>query len=72
MSELARRADEIQGIAQSCKTINDLARKLGWSMEVARHANQALNLNLPDAKLRTGPATAGRAVPKPQKKGASK
>jgi hypothetical protein len=70
MSELIERADEIRGISQSCKTINDLARKLGWSMETARHASETLGLNLPDARLRTGPRTEAKAVPKPQKKGA--
>jgi hypothetical protein len=68
MSEIETRADEIRGIAQSCKTINDLARKLGWSMEITRHANTVLSLDLPDARLKTGPATAGRAVPKPVKR----
>jgi hypothetical protein len=72
MSELETRADEIRGIAQSCKTINDLAKRLGWSMEITRHANTVLSLDLPDARLKTGPATAGRAVPKPTKKGAGK
>lgn len=72
MSEIIDRADEIRGISQSCKTINDLARKLGWSMEVSRHARDVLGLDLPDAKLKTGPATAGRAVPKPTKKAGGK
>jgi hypothetical protein len=72
MSEIIDRADEIRGIAQSCKTINDLAKRLGWSMEIARHANQVLALNLPDAKLQTGPKTEARSVPKPTKKGAGK
>ena len=68
MSEIQDRADEIRGIAQSCKTINDLARKLGWSMEVTRHANVVLNLELPDAKLQAGKRTEARSVPKPVKK----
>jgi hypothetical protein len=68
MSEIIDRADEIRGISQSCKTINDLAKRLGWSMETARHANQALELGLPEAALRPGPRTEARAVPKPVKK----
>ena len=73
-SELETRADEIRGIAakRTCKNINDLAHELGWNMETARHANQVLSLGLPDAKLKTGPATAGRAVPKPVKKAGGK
>ena len=67
MSELIDRADEIRGIAQKCKTINDLAKRLGWSMEVTRHANQVLSLDLPDAKLQAGKRTEAQAVPKPQK-----
>jgi hypothetical protein len=72
MSEIIERADEIRGISQSCKTINDLARKLGWSMEITRHANAVLSLGLADARLQTGPRTEAKAVPKPQKKGAGK
>ena len=72
MSEIIDRADEIRGISQSCKTINDLAKRLGWSMETARHANQALELGLREAALRPGPRTEARAVPKPQKKWAGK
>jgi hypothetical protein len=68
MSEIIDRADEIRGIAQSCKTINDLAKRLGWSMEITRHANTVLALNLPDAKLQTGPKTEARSVPKPVKR----
>ena len=67
MSELIDRADEIRGIAQKCKTINDLAKRLGWSMEVARHARTVLSLDLPDAKLQAGKRTEAQAVPKPQK-----
>jgi len=67
-SEIITRADEIRGISQSCKTINDLARKLGWSMEVTRHANTVLALNLPDARLQTGPKTEAKANPKQPKK----
>jgi hypothetical protein len=68
-SEIDQRADEIRAIAAkpSCKTINDLAKHLGWSMEVTRHANTVLGLGLADAKLRTGPRTEARSVPKPQK-----
>jgi hypothetical protein len=72
MSEIIERADEIRAIAAKCKTLNDLAKRLGWSMEIARHANAVLGLDLPDARLKTGPATAGRAVPKPVKKGSAK
>ena len=73
-SELETRADEIRGIAakRTCKNINDLAHELGWNMETARHANQVLALNLPDAKLRAGPPTAGQANPKQPKKQAGK
>lgn len=69
-SEIERRADELRAIAAkpSCKTLNDFARKLGWSMEIARHANAVLGLGLADAKLKTGPATAGQAHPKPTKR----
>lgn len=69
-SEIERRADEIRAIAAkpSCKTINDLARVMSWSMETARWANQALSLGLPDAKLRAGKPTVGQAVPKPTKR----
>jgi hypothetical protein len=68
MSEIIERADEIRAIAAKCKTLNDLARAFGWNMETARHAREVLGLDLPDAKLRTGPATAGQACPKPTKK----
>lgn len=73
-SELETRADEIRGIAAkpSCKTVNDLARELSWTMETARWANTVLGLDLPDAKLRAGPPTVGQANPKPTKKGATK
>ena len=67
MSELQDRADEIRGLAQSCKTINDLAKRLCWSMEVTRHANTVLGLGLADAKLQAGKRTEARSVPKPQK-----
>jgi hypothetical protein len=68
MSEIIERADEIRGISQSCKTINDLARKLGWSMEITRHANTVLSLGLADARLPQGPRTEAKAVPKPVKR----
>lgn len=71
-SEITRRAEELRDVARACATLNDFARETGWTMEIARHANQALSLGLPDAKLRTGPATAGRAVPKPVKKAGGK
>jgi hypothetical protein len=66
-SEIDRRADEIRAIAKGCKTINDLAKHLGWSMEVTRHANTVLSLGLADAKLQAGKRTEARSVPKPQK-----
>lgn len=72
MSEIIDRADELRAIAAKCKTLNDLAKRLGWSMEIARHANTVLGLDLPDAKLRAGPPTAGQANPKLTKKGATK
>lgn len=67
MSELIDRADEIRGLAEKCKTINDLAKRLGWSMEVTRHANQVLSLGLSDAKLQARKRIEAQAVPKPQK-----
>lgn len=68
MSELQDRADELRAIAAKCKTINEFARELSWSMEVSRHARDVLGLDLPDARLPTGPATAGQAHPKPVKR----
>lgn len=67
-SEIQTRATELREIAAKCKTLNDFARELSWSMEVSRHARDVLGLDLPDARLPVGPATAGRAVPKPQSK----
>ena len=75
MSELQSRAAEIRAIAHNpkCRTIIDLARAFGWSMEIARHANTELNLGLPEAGLRpAGAKVEGRAHPKPTKKGAGK
>jgi hypothetical protein len=72
MSEIIERADEIRAIAAKCKTLNDLAKAMFWNMETARHAREVLGLDLPDARLKTGPATAGRAVPKPVKKSSAK
>lgn len=73
-SELETRADELRAIAAkpSCKTLNDFAKATGFSMEIARHAREVLGLNLPDAKLRAGPPTAGQANPKQPKKQAGK
>ena len=70
MSEIEDRAAEIRAIAHNpkCKTINDLAKAFGWNMETARHAREVLGLDLPDARLPTGPATAGQAHPKPVKR----
>jgi hypothetical protein len=68
MSEIEDRAARIRAIAETCLTVNELAKRLGWNMETARHANTVLALNLPDAKLRAGPATEAKAVPKPVKR----
>lgn len=70
MSEIIDRADELRAIAAkpSCKTLNDFAKATGFSMEIARHAREVLGLDLPDAKLRAGPPTAGQANPKPTKR----
>ena len=68
-NELQRRAVEIRAIAAKCGTILDLSRALGWSMEISRHANTELSLNLPEHGLRpAGERVAGRAVPKPVKR----
>jgi len=67
-SEIHTRAEELRSIASNCKTINDFARHLGWSMEVARHARETLGLDLPDARLPAGPRTEAKAVPKPVKR----
>lgn len=72
MSELQDRADELRAIAKGCKTLNEFRAATGWNMETARHAREVLGLDLPDAKLRAGPPTAGQANPKPTKKGATK
>ena len=68
MSEIIDRADELRAIAAKCKTINEFRAATGWNMETARHAREVLGLDLPDAKLRAGPPTAGQAVPKPTKR----
>ena len=67
-SEIQTRATELRAIAAKCKTINEFRAATGWNMETARHANQVLALNLPDAKLRAGKPTVGQAVPKPTKR----
>jgi len=67
MSEILARASELRALAAKCKTINDFARQLSWSMEVARHARDVLGLDLPDAKLQAGKRTEAGAVPKPTK-----
>jgi len=67
-SEIQTRADELRAIASKCKTLNDFARVTGFSMEIARHARETLGLNLPDARLRAGPATEAKANPKQPKK----
>ena len=72
MSEIIDRADELRAIAAKCKTINEFRAATGWNMETARHAREVLGLNLPDAKLRAGPPTAGQANPKQPKKQAGK
>lgn len=73
-SEITRRADEIRGVAASpsCKTVNDLAKAFGWTMETARHANKELSLKLPPSRLRGGELRAAQSCPKPAKKGAGK
>jgi hypothetical protein len=71
-SEIERRADELRDVARACKTLNEFRAATGWNMETARHAREVLGLDLPDARLKTGPATVGRAVPKPVKKGSAK
>jgi hypothetical protein len=68
MSEIEDRADELRDIARACKTLNDFAKATGFSMEIARHASQVLALNLPDARLQTGPKTEAKANPKQPKK----
>jgi hypothetical protein len=70
MSEIEDRADELRAIAAkpSCKTLNDFARVTGFSMEIARHTRDILALNLPDARLKAGPATEAKANPKQPKK----
>jgi len=67
-SEIITRALELRAIASKCKTLNDFARVTGFSMEVARHARETLGLELPDARLQTGPRTEAKAVPKPVKR----
>jgi hypothetical protein len=67
-SEIERRADELRDIARACKTLNDFAKATGFSMEIARHTRDILALNLPDARLKAGPATEARSVPKPVKR----
>ena len=68
MSEIIDRADELRAIAAKCKTLNDFARVTGFPMEIARHTRDILNLDLPDARLKTGPAKAAQAHPKPVKR----
>jgi len=68
MSEIIERADELRAIAKTCTNLNEFAKAVGWRMEIARHANTVLALNLPDARLRAGPATEAKAVPKPVKR----
>jgi hypothetical protein len=67
-SEIERRADELRDIARACKTLNDFAKATGFSMETARYARETLGLNLPDARLKAGPATEAKANPKQPKK----
>ena len=72
MSEIIERADELRDIARACKTLNDFAKATGFSMEIARHTRDILALNLPDARLKAGPATEAKANPKQPKKQAGK
>lgn len=67
-SEIQTRADELRAIAAKCKNLNDFARVTGFPMEIARHTRDILGLELPDAKLRTGPAKVAQAHPKPVKR----
>jgi hypothetical protein len=68
-SEIARRADEIREAAKTAGTVRGLADAFRWSMESARHANQALELGLPEAALRPAiERTEGKAHPKPVKR----
>jgi hypothetical protein len=67
-SEMAKSAADIQADATKCATVADLARMRRWSMETARHANQALELGLREAALRPGPRIEARAIPKPVKR----
>jgi hypothetical protein len=67
-SEITRRAEELRDVARACKTLNDFAKATGLSMEIARHARETLGLNLPDARLKAGPATEAKANPKQPKK----
>lgn len=69
-SEIQQRADELKQTAQGCSTLNEFAKAVGWNMETARHANSVLALNLPDAKLKTGPVKVAQSCPKPVKKSA--
>jgi hypothetical protein len=68
MSEIERRSEELRDIARACTNLNEFAKAVGWRMETARHANTVLSLNLPDARLRAGPATEAKANPKQPKK----
>jgi len=69
-SELQARAAEIRTLAADCKTLLDLSRATGWTMEVARHANTELALGLPEHGLRpAGTRVEGRPTPKSVKKG---
>ena len=68
-SELELRASEIRAIASDCDDLLALSRRLRWSMEIARHANAELGLNLPEHGLKPpGAKVEGRAVPKPVKR----
>lgn len=70
-SELHSRAEELRTMAATCKTLLDLSRATGWSMEVCRHANTELSLGLPEHGLKpAGARSEGRPTPKPVKKGA--
>lgn len=68
MSEIIDRADELRSIAAECKNLNEFRAATGWNMETARHAREVLGLDLPDARLKTGPAKAAQAHPKPVKR----
>lgn len=67
-SEITRRAEELRDVARACATLNEFAKATGWTMEIARHANTVLALNLADAAPTGGAVKVAQANPKPTKK----